>query len=223
MSLIRHAARTLIATAVIVEGLDAVRDPYRQADGTGKALQFVARHGGPVPEDDPALLVRGHGAIQVGAGLALMTDTATRPAALLLAGTMLPAAVAEDPFWEAEEKAERGQRLRRTLARLGLLGGLLIVAMDTEGRPGVAWKTAWAAKRAGELAEHQKEIIELRAELARERARAATAGTRSRVQATTKQARRDARLASRATRSAGRALSSAGQGAKKAVKAVTPL
>lgn len=222
MSIIRHAARTLIATAVVVEGLDAVRDPYRQADGTGRALQFVARHGTPVPADDPALLVRGHGALQVGAGLALMTDTATRPAALLLAGTLVPASVAEDPFWEAEDKAERRQRLRRTLARLGLLGGLLIVAMDTEGRPGVAWKTAWAAKRASELAEHKKEIVELRAELARERARAATAGTRGRVQATARQARRDARLASRAGRSAGRAVSSAGRGARRAVKAATP-
>lgn len=221
MSFLRHLARTMLASVFVVEGLDAVRDPYRKAEGAGAVLQGAARRVGPVPDEDAALLVRATGAVQLGAGLALITDTATRPAALLLAATALPDTVGEEPFWEADGE-ERRARMRRFLTRLGLLGGLVVVALDTEGRPGMAWKTAWAVRRAGELADHKREIVELKAELARERAHAAAAEARGRVQGTTAQVRRDARVAATAGRAARRVLTGARRGAGRAVKAATP-
>lgn len=219
MSLLRHAARTMLASYFVLGGLDAVRDPYSRLDEAGKVAEGIARRIGPLPEDDPAVVIRANGALQMGAGLALATDTATRPAALVLAATLVPTTLGEHRFWEAEGGQRKGQ-LVHFLKSLGLLGGLVIVALDTEGKPGVAWKTAWAVKRAGQLADHQREIVELRADLARERARHATAETRTRVKATAKQARRDAKLAGKAGRSAGRAVSSARRGATRAVKAV---
>lgn len=221
MSLLRHAARTMLASYFVVGGLDAVRDPYSQVEGAGDVAEGIARRIGPLPEDDPATTIRAIGAVQMAAGLALVTDTATRPAALVLAATLAPSTLGEHRFWEAE-KAERKGKLIQFTKHLGLIGGLLIVAMDTEGKPGVAWKTSYAVRRAGELAEHQREIVELRADLARERARHATAETATRVRATARQARRDAKMGRKVGRGAGRAVSSARRGTTRAIKAVSP-
>lgn len=221
MSLIRHAARTMLASYFIAAGLDAVRDPDAKIDDLGDVAEGVARKIGSLPDDDPAATIRANGAIQMGAGLALATDTLTRPAALALAGTLVPGAAA-NRFWEADG-AERKTKLMALLKELALFGGLVVVGLDTEGKPGVAWKTGYAVKRAGELADHQKEILELRSELTREKARHATAETATRVRSTARQARRDAKMAGKVGRSARRAFSSAGRGATRAVKAVTPL
>ena len=69
-----------------------------------------------------------------------------RLSALVLAASLLPTTYAGHPFWEEKDPGARaGQRIQ-FFKNVSMLGGLLIAAVDTEGRPGVAWRTRRAAK-----------------------------------------------------------------------------
>jgi uncharacterized membrane protein YphA (DoxX/SURF4 family) len=212
----------MLASIFIYGGVDALRNPGPRIDEAEDLVDQLSDRVDAVP-DDTAMLVRANGALQVGAGLALATNTMSRPAALALAASLVPTTVAGHRFWEQEGSASRQGQLVHFLKNLGLLGGLIITALDTEGEPGVAWRAQHAIEHAGIVTDHKKEVAGLHAELARERARAVTAGTRSKVKATAKQARRDAKIAGKAGRSASHAVGNVGRGAKRAVKAISPL
>jgi uncharacterized membrane protein YphA (DoxX/SURF4 family) len=98
----------------------------------------------PVPTD-PATLIRINGGVQILAGLALATGRAPRLSAAVLAASLVPTTYAGHPFWEEKDKAARaGQRIQ-FFKNLSMMGGLLLAAVDTEGKPGLAWRTRHAA------------------------------------------------------------------------------
>jgi putative oxidoreductase len=217
MSILHSAARTMLASMFVYAGVDALRTPAATTASDGDP--GTDRAAWP---DDTDSVVRVNGAVQVGAGLLLATGRLRRPAALALAGTLLPTTPAGQRHWETAADATRSERALHVLRNVGLLGGLLIAAMDTEGEPGVAWRAQHAVEHASIMTDHAREVAGLQAELARERTKAATAGARHRVGATAKQARRDAKLAAKAGRGAAGAVASAGRTARKAVAAAIP-
>jgi uncharacterized membrane protein YphA (DoxX/SURF4 family) len=93
---------------------------------------------------DPRTLVRFNAAVQLTAGLLLVTRL-RRPAALALAGTLVPTTLAGHPFWEDQDREQRRQQQTHFMKNLGLFGGLLLAATDTEGRPGLRWRARRAA------------------------------------------------------------------------------
>lgn len=97
-------------------------------------------------------LVQINGAVQVGAGLLLATSTAPRPAAAVLAGTLLPATLVGHPFWKVQNVAARRAEQIQFAKNLGLLGGLLLAAADTAGSPSLRW-------RAGHAVQHAKKKV----------------------------------------------------------------
>jgi hypothetical protein len=109
------------------------------------------------------------------------------------------------------------------LKNLGLMGGLLLAAVDTEGRPGLAWRT-------GHLAGHAQDSVKRVAQTtAKETKRAAHAGAKETKRAahlTAKEAKRAAHLtakeARRATEGARRTARTAARETKLAVASVTP-
>jgi hypothetical protein len=62
----------------------------------------------------------------------------------------VPTTLAGHRFWEHEDPKERFGQLSHFLKNLGLLGGLLIAAVDTEGKPSVGYRARRAARRAAE-------------------------------------------------------------------------
>jgi uncharacterized membrane protein YphA (DoxX/SURF4 family) len=90
---------------------------------------------------DVRTLVRVNGAVQAIAGLLLATGRGSRTAAAVLAGTLLPTTLAGHAFWEYEDPAERRAHQIQILKNLGILGGLLLAAVDTEGRPSLRYRT----------------------------------------------------------------------------------
>ena len=132
----------------IAGGLDAIRHP----EGKAKAAQAVtvplSRRLPSLP-DDPELLVRVNGAVQVGAGALLAVGRFRRLAALALIGSIIPTTYAGHRFWEEEDEAARAQQQIHFLKNLGLLGGLILAAFDTEGAPSVGWR---ARRRAASVA-----------------------------------------------------------------------
>ncbi len=148
MPLSRMIARPLLASMFIAGGLDAIRHP----EGKAKAAQAVTvplSRRLPALPDDPELLVQVNGAVQVGAGALLALGRFRRLAAIALIGSIIPTTYAGHRFWEEEDEAARTQQQIHFLKNLGLLGGLILAAFDTEGAPSVGWR---ARRRAASVA-----------------------------------------------------------------------
>ncbi|NEE02571.1 DoxX family protein [Phytoactinopolyspora halotolerans] len=151
MSLVRMIARPMLASVFVVQGWKNFRDPEQQmpaaksfTDKVGPALEKNA----PNLPTDPKQLVRINAATQLGAGLALATGRFPRLAAAVLAVSLVPTTVAGHPFWESDDPEERSHHRAQALKNAGLAGGLLLASVDTEGKPGLAWRAKHAAGRA---------------------------------------------------------------------------
>ncbi len=150
MTAIRLIARPMLASMFVVGGIDAVTNASAKVPKAEKVTEHVpevaARFapGLPVPTD-PATLVRINGAVQVVAGLALATGRVPRLSALALAASLAPTTYAGHAFWEEKDKAAKTAQRIQFFKNISMMGGLLLAGVDTEGRPGVAWR----ARRAG--------------------------------------------------------------------------
>lgn len=141
MSIVRTIARPLLAATFIARGVDALLHPMARAERAAPLVNQLARFEGAARlTKDPELLVRGNGAVMVGAGVLLATGSAPRLSALALTASALPATYLDHPFWEAKDPQRRRDERSLFLRDVGLVGGLLLASVDTEGRPGLAWR-----------------------------------------------------------------------------------
>jgi putative oxidoreductase len=157
----------MLASVFVVEGVRHLINPAEKVETARWVLDRV----GPLAEKtdpriptDPVTIVRAKAATDVVAGLALATGHFTRPAAALLAAGLMPATAA------GLSKQERASFLKN----LGLLGGLLLAAADTEGRPSLRYRTSHAVgrsqravKRAAKSAKRDAKIAAMSAAAAR--------------------------------------------------------
>jgi uncharacterized membrane protein YphA (DoxX/SURF4 family) len=114
----------------------------------------------------PRALTQINAAVQLGGGLLLATGHLTRPAAAVLAGTVIPTTIAGHSFWTYDDPAERHSQRIHFMKNLGLLGGLLLAAADTEGQPSLRW-------RAGRFVAGRRRDVRRTARIARREARIA--------------------------------------------------
>ncbi len=156
----------MLASIFVVDGVRHLISPEAKVETARAVLDKV----GPMLEKldpriptDPRTIVRAKAATDVAAGLALATGHFTRPAAALLAAGLVPTTM-----------VERGDMPTSLLKNLGLLGGLLIAAADTEGRPSLHYRTTHAVgrsqravKRAAKAAKREAKIATRSAAIAR--------------------------------------------------------
>jgi uncharacterized membrane protein YphA (DoxX/SURF4 family) len=140
MALSRRLARPLLASIFVAGGIDALRNPAGKAEKADPVTEPLSEGIGFVPED-PETLVRINGAVQIGAGLLLATGKFRRLASLALIGSIIPTTYAGHRFWEETEEVARAQQRMHFLKNVGLLGGLILAAVDTEGEPSLGWRT----------------------------------------------------------------------------------
>lgn len=176
MKPVRTAARAMLATIFVVSGVRVLIAPGSRLDAARRVTDRV----GPLLEKvdpriptDAATLVRAKAATDVVAGLALASGHFTRPAAAVLAVNLVPTTFAGHPFWTLP-KPEREPQLTHFLKNLGLLGGLLLAAADTQGKPNLRYRTTHAVdrsqrsvKRALRTAKREARIAALTASAAR--------------------------------------------------------
>ncbi len=153
MTVVRAIARPLLSCIFVVQGANAVRKPEPLvgkaepvADRLVPLIKKVAPQVGDRLPEDTKNLVRLNGAAQVVAGLALATGNGRRLGATVLAASLVPTTVAGHRWWEVDDATQRQQQRLHFMKNLGLLGGLMLAAVDTEGRPGLAWRTSHGAK-----------------------------------------------------------------------------
>ncbi|GAA0563231.1 hypothetical protein GCM10010172_53210 [Paractinoplanes ferrugineus] len=177
MKPVRTAARALLASVFVVSGVRVLMNPGEKrvelARGvTDKVTPLLEKIDPRIPSD-ARTLVRIKAASDVVAGLALATGRLTRPAAAVLAAGLVPTTIAGHSFW-SYDKPERAAQEIHFLKNISLLGGLLLAAVDTEGRPGLAYRTSHAAsrskrevKRAVKTAKREAKIAAISAAAAR--------------------------------------------------------
>ncbi len=140
----------MLASIFVISGIRVLINP---GEARLQAARRVTDRFAPLLEKadprlptDPATLVRVKAGSDVLAGLALATGHFTRPAAAVLAAGLVPTTLAGHPFWAAA-KEERASEQVHFLKNLGLFGGLLLAMVDTEGQPGLRYRTTHAVDR----------------------------------------------------------------------------
>ena len=153
--LVRRLARPLLAAVFVAGGVDTLKAPGGRAQlAEPVAVPLARRLPVPLPED-PRALVRLNAAVQVGAGLALATGRLPRVAATVLAASLVPTTLAGHRFWKADDPAARKQQQQHFTKNVAILGGLLLAAVDTAGRPSVAWRARHAVQGLGSAVQGQ--------------------------------------------------------------------
>jgi uncharacterized membrane protein YphA (DoxX/SURF4 family) len=172
MTLTRMIARPMIAATFFVGAADALKNAPQLAgkasgitETVGPLVKRVAPNA-PFPED-PVTAVRVNAVIQLAAAGALASGKAPRLASATLAASLVPTTLAGHRFWEEKDPAQRKAQLLHFLKNTSTLGGLLLAAVDTEGKPGVAWRARRAAKDARREARHLAATAQREARLAK--------------------------------------------------------
>jgi putative oxidoreductase len=172
MTLIRRLARPMLATTFALGAVEALKNSKPLAEKaqpvTDPIVKTVKKTAPQVPiTSDPHTLVLANAGVQLVAAAALATNRVPRVSATVLAASLVPTTLAGHAFWqESDEEAKNNQRLAFA-KNVSLLGGLILAAVDTEGRPGLAWRARRAAADVRRETRHVAKQARREAKLAR--------------------------------------------------------
>ena len=155
MILVRRLARPLLASVFITTGLDHFRHPGDKIEGARPLVKAASKVTGKQANTERA--VRVNGALMTGAGVLFAMGKMPRLSAAMLAASLIPTTVAEHAFWKETDPETKREERRRFLNNAALLGGLLIAAGDTEGKPGLLWRSQHAKLAASQAADRKRQ------------------------------------------------------------------
>jgi putative oxidoreductase len=150
MTVTRLLARPMLASMFVVGGINALKNvdamAARAQPVADKLVPMVQRAApqAPIPTNTKTL-VRLNAGAQILAGAALATGRAPRLASTLLAATLVPTTLAGHRFWEETDPAVKSNQKVHFFKNVSMFGGLLIAGVDTDGKPGMAWRARRAA------------------------------------------------------------------------------
>src|SRR5258707_15460824 len=151
--LIRRIARPMLSAAFISRGTDALRSPKSAVDAARPTLEGLSKLPDPVGTKVPSnaeTVARVNAAVQIGGGLLLATGRLPRVASAALALTVVPGSLGGQRFWSESDPRRRADERRGFLTAVSLIGGLIIAAVDTEGKPSLGWRGRRAAHKVSE-------------------------------------------------------------------------
>lgn len=150
--IVRRLARPMLASIFIAGGVDALRNPAPRAKaaqpGLDQAVNVLPASVTDRLPSNPETLIQLNAAVQIGAGALFALGKAPRLSALALAGTLVPSTAVGHDFWNAQDAETRSRQRTEFIKSVSLLGGLLIAAVDTEGKPSLGWRGRRAARHA---------------------------------------------------------------------------
>ncbi len=149
--MLRKIARPLLAAAFIGQGVDALRRPQQAGQAARPAFdglkQLPDEIAAKVPSDVEAF-AKANALAQIGGGVLLASGKLPRVAAAVLACTVIPGSAGAHMFWTEPDPQRRTEQRKAFLTDVSLIGGLLIAAADTEGKPSLGWQARRAYRRA---------------------------------------------------------------------------
>ncbi|MDQ3886745.1 MAG: DoxX family membrane protein [Actinomycetota bacterium] len=182
---LRRVARPLLAATFVSSGIEVLLNPNPLVEAATPMLVKVQEVLPTERHVEPSTLVRADAAVKIGAGLMLAFGWAPRLAATALAASLIPTTVVSHPVWEVKRDDRTMQQIH-FLKNAGLLGGLMLAAADTQGKPSVGWRARRAkrdAARAAKLARLGRREAARTAKLTRKAARARLAGAGAQMSA----------------------------------------
>jgi len=151
--LIRRIARPMLSAAFISRGVDSLRSPKPAAEAARPALEGLSKLPDPVGTNVPSnaeTVARVNAAVQIGGGLLLASGKLPRVASAALALTVVPGSLGGHTFWRESDPQRKADERRAFLTDVSLIGGLIIAAVDTEGKPSLGWRGRRAAHKVSE-------------------------------------------------------------------------
>lgn len=145
--LIRRLARPLLASIFIKGGVDTLLNPEPRVQAAAPLVNKVSDQLPPQAPSDPDQLVRIDAGVKVAAGTLLALGKFPRLSSLALAGSIVPTTYVGHAFWEKSDPAEKAADQLQFLKNLSILGGLVLAAVDTEGKPSLGWRGRRAARK----------------------------------------------------------------------------
>jgi uncharacterized membrane protein YphA (DoxX/SURF4 family) len=136
--LTHRIARPLLAGLFIASGVDSALRPDSKVARANDVAKRIARAVG-LPEDT-RLLVRANGVAQVAAGVLLAAGILPRSMATSLAASLVPTTLAGHQFWNETDPTARSAQRIQFLKNASILGGLILAATDTDGKPSFGWR-----------------------------------------------------------------------------------
>ncbi|MBP1822461.1 DoxX family membrane protein [Mycobacterium sp. OAE908] len=151
--LIRRIARPMLSAVFISRGVDALRSPKPAADAARPTLEGLSKLPDPVGTNIPSnaeTVARVNAAVQIGGGLLLASGKLPRLASAALAFTVIPGSLGAHTFWGEADPHRKADERRAFFTDVSLIGGLIIAAVDTEGKPSLGWRGRRAARKVSE-------------------------------------------------------------------------
>ena len=151
--LIRRIARPMLSAVFISRGVDALRSPKPAADAARPTLEGLSKLPDPVGTNVPSnaeTVARVNAAVQIGGGLLLASGKLPRLASAALALSVVPGSLGGHMFWSESDPQRKADERRAFLTDVSLIGGLMIAAVDTEGKPSLGWRGRRAARMVSE-------------------------------------------------------------------------
>lgn len=155
MSLLRFVARSLFASAFVIDGVKKVSKPSESAAEaeafTEKVVPLLQRvvpapYSSSIPESTETW-IRVSGAAQIAGGLMFATGLGRRLGALLLTKSSILNLAIALPSKDAS-KDEKAAARPVVMTSLALLGAAILAARDTQGQPSLGWRAEHTAKAA---------------------------------------------------------------------------
>ena len=140
----------MLATTFITRGVDALRSPKPAADAARPTLEGLAKLPDPVGPNVPTnaeTVAKVTAGVQIGAGLLLASGKLPRLSSAALAVSVVPGSLGSHAFWNETDPARKSAERKALFADVGLIGGLIIASVDTEGRPSLGWRGRRAARK----------------------------------------------------------------------------
>jgi putative oxidoreductase len=155
--LVRRIARPLLAAPFVYGGISTFRKPEDRVAGARPVVEKIADTADKqlpvqVPRDVETW-VKADAALKLVAGTLFGLNRLPRLTALALSASIVPTTLAGHRFWEHTDPTERFGQISNFVKNAGLLGGLLLAVVDTEGKPSVGWRARKAAKLTAEATE----------------------------------------------------------------------
>ena len=142
MAVIRAIARPMLASIFVIGGIDALRHPEAKAPAAEVVTDKIIDQ---IPGvTTTAQLVQLDAAVKMVAGSLLALGKFPRLSSLALAGSLVPTTLAGHRFWEKDDPKDRAIQRTQFFKNVSLLGGLIISAVDTGGKPDLVWRAGRA-------------------------------------------------------------------------------
>ena len=183
MSLVRRIARPLLAAPFVFEGVRTALHPEREIDVYPQAFDAVdsAIAKSSVPDVvDARTVVRVAGAVAAGAGVLYATNRYPRAAAVTLLATTSIGWAGRKKVWELRGE-ELTQEVQSILTDAGLLGGVLLAAVDHAGRPSLGYRANKFIERSQKQAAAKQRELEKKAGSLEKKAKGAGASAQKQL------------------------------------------